>query len=134
MLRSFIFRGTVIILTIAFLMIANPRAPDHPFLLDLVIGKAALLGLLALVAIILAFQSQSFRRRYWWVLAAAVCYALLMPFAYMWIGPYHISLADAFFLRVLHAGSWLVSGGYAMLAGVVIGGVVGFVAIRPREK
>lgn len=93
-----------------------------------VFGRAAIDGLIVLVGTIVAMQKYAtFRRRwYWLLLVAAVGYCLLSPFIYMAITSYGISLADAFLLRNLHAGSWHVAEAYSMLIGVVLGGLVGF--------
>jgi hypothetical protein len=93
----------------------------------LVLGRAAIYGLVFLVGTIVAIQkSSAFRRRwYWWLLIAAFGYCLLSPFIYMWITSYRISLADAVFLRELHAGSWRVAEAYCVFIGVVLGGLIG---------
>jgi hypothetical protein len=92
-----------------------------------VFGRAAIYGLIFLVGTIVAIQKYSaFRRRwYWLLLITAFGYCLLSPFVYMWITSYRISLADAFLLRSLHAGSWRVAEAYSVLIGVVLGGLIG---------
>jgi glucan phosphoethanolaminetransferase (alkaline phosphatase superfamily) len=97
-----------------------------------VFGEAAFSGLLFLVCTIVAIQkSSAFRRRwYWWLLTSAFGYCLLSPFIFMWTTPYQISVADAFFLRNLHAGSRRVAEGYSVFIGVVLGGLIGIALSR----
>lgn len=60
--------------------------------------------------------------------------ALLMPFAYMAMTSYNISYTDALLLRDLHAGSWRVAEGYAVVAGVGIAGLIDlFIFRRPSR-
>ena len=102
------------------------------------LGRGAFYGLLALVGTILILRkAPTFHQsRYWWLLGAAACNALLMPIGYMWITSYTMTYIDALSLRALYAGSWLVVDGYFLLAGVLAGGLVGFLAFhrqRPRS-
>lgn len=101
-----------------------------------VIGRAVFCGLLACVGTLIALrQSSRFRRvGYWWWLGGAIGIALLMPYTYMSITSYNITYVDALLLRGLHAGSWRVAEGYAVLAGVVIAGLCCLVLVGRRSR
>jgi len=101
-----------------------------------VFGRAAIYGLIFLVGTIVVIQkSSAFRRRwYWWLLIASFGYYILSPFIYMWITSYRISLADAVFLRELHAGSWRVAEAYSVFIGVLLGGLIGMPLSRWLDR
>jgi hypothetical protein len=97
--------------------------------------RAAFYGVLALLGTLVALhQSPKFRHRgYWLWFSGALCWALVAPFAYMWIQSFNISFADAVLLRHPRAGSWRVAEAYGVVAGVSIGGLIGLIAFRhPR--